>query len=68
MVGFRKQIGYFVTKPQNPKEEIFGVQFKLKYTENGVVIFDECSLAEEWTEETKVPIKKAAKPVEKKPE
>ena len=62
VVGFNKHIGYFVTKPQNPKEEIFGVQFKLKYTEDGLVVFDDCNLVEEWTEETKIPKKKDAKP------
>lgn len=50
VVGFNKHIGYYVTKPQNPKEEIFGVQFKLKYTEDGLVVFDDCNLVEEWTE------------------
>lgn len=49
-MGFNKHIGYYVTKPQNPKEEIFGVQFKLKYTEDGLVVFDDCNLVEEWTE------------------
>ena len=69
-MGFGKHIGYFITKPQNPKCETFGVQFKLKYTEDGIVIFDDCNLIEEWTEETKIPKKKETKPapppVEKK--
>jgi hypothetical protein len=42
--GFKKHIGYYVTKPQNPKEENFGVTFKIKYTEDGLVTFDECQL------------------------
>ena len=61
VVGFNKHIGYFVTKAQNPKEETFGVTFKLKHNENGVIVFDECSLVEEWTEETKTPKKKEVK-------
>ena len=68
MFGFNKHIGYYVTKPQNPKEETFGVTFKLKHNENGVVVFDECSLWEEWMEETKVPKKKEVKKEEKKDE
>ena len=59
--GFRKHIGYYVTKPQNPKEETFGVTFKIKFNEDGLVTFDECALAEEWFEETKVPKKKEKK-------
>lgn len=38
--GYSKQIGYFVTKPQQPKEEAFGATFKIKYTEDGLVVFD----------------------------
>ena len=44
--GFNKHIGYFVTKPQNPKEETFGVSFKINYTEDGLVLFDESNLVE----------------------
>ena len=64
--GFNKHIGYFVTKPQNPKEETFGVSFKIRFNENGLVTFEECCLVEEWFEETKVPKKKEKK--EKKEE
>ena len=35
--------------------------FKIKLTEDGLVAFDECALAEEWFEETKVPKKKEKK-------
>ena len=48
--GFGKQIAYHVTKPQNPKEETFGVSFKIRFNENGLVLFDECNLVEEWIE------------------
>lgn len=48
--GFNKNIAYYVTKAQNPKEENFGVQYKLKYTEDGLITFSDCSLIEEWTE------------------
>jgi hypothetical protein len=51
-------LGYYITKEQKPSKEQFGVTFKLKHNENGVVTFDECSLYEEWTEEVKVPKKK----------
>jgi len=64
--GFGKHIGYYVTKPQNPKEQSFGVAFKLRYNENGLVSFEDCNLVEEWTEETKVPKKKADKKETKK--
>ena len=56
--GFNKHIGYFVTKPQTPKEDTFGVSFKIKYNEHGLVTFEECNLVEEWFEETKIPKKK----------
>ena len=56
--GFNKHIGYFVTKPQQSQHETFGVSFKIRYNDDGLVIFDECALVEEWTEETKVPKKK----------
>lgn len=39
VTGFNKHIGYFVTKPQNPKEEAFGVSFKIKFNEDGLVTF-----------------------------
>jgi hypothetical protein len=57
--GFNKHIGYFVTKPQAPKEETFAVSFKIKYTEDGLVTFEDCTLVEEWFEETKIPKKKS---------
>lgn len=44
--GFNKHIAYYCTKPQHPKEETFGVQFKLKYTEDGLVAFSDCALLE----------------------
>ena len=47
--GFNKNIAYYVTKAQNPKEENFGVQYKLKITEDGLITFSDCSLIEEWT-------------------
>lgn len=46
VTGFKKHIGYFVTKPQNPKEETFGVSFKIKFNDDGLVTFEECSLVE----------------------
>jgi heat shock protein 4 len=58
IVGFGKHIGYFVTKPQNPTTEAFGVTFKIRYTEDGLVTFEECQLVEEWFEESKIPKKK----------
>ena len=64
--GFNKHIGYYVTKPQNPKEQTFGVSFKLKYNENGIVTFEDCNLVEQWVEETKVPKKKTEKKEAKK--
>ena len=66
--GFSKHIGYFVTKPQNPQHETFGVAFKIKYTEDGLVTFEECSLVEEWFEETKTPKKKDDKKKDEKKE
>lgn len=42
--------------------------FKIKYTEDGLVTFDECSLVEEWFEETKTPKKKEEKKKEEKKE
>lgn len=48
--GFNKLIGYFVTKPQHPKEENFGVSFKIKYTDDGLIVFDDCQFIEEWFE------------------
>ena len=37
------------------------MSFKIKFNENGLVTFEECSLVEEWFEETKVPKKKDEK-------
>lgn len=42
--------------------------FKIKYTEDGLVTFEECSLVEEWFEETKTPKKKEEKKKEEKKE
>jgi heat shock protein 4 len=66
--GFRKHIGYYKTPAQNPTHETFGVSFKIKFTESGLIAFEDCNLIEEWTEETKVPKPKAAKKEEKKEE
>ena len=49
-------------------EEAFGATFKIKYTEDGLVVFDQCSLVEEWFEETKIPKKKDEKKKEEKKE
>jgi heat shock protein 4 len=38
--GYSKHIGYFLTKAQEPKEEAYGVTFKIKFTEDGLVVFD----------------------------
>lgn len=38
--GFNRHIGYFVTKPQQPKEETFGVAFKIKFNEDGLITFE----------------------------
>jgi len=66
LTGFRKHIAYYKTPAQNPKQETFAVSFKIKFTENGLVTFEDCNLIEEWTEETKVPKKKEAKKEDKK--
>jgi hypothetical protein len=58
--GFSRYIAYFKTPPQNPKEADFQVVFKIKMTENGILLLEECFLQEEYTEETKVPKPKAA--------
>ena len=47
-----------MTKPQNPGEETFGVSFKIKHNDDGMISFEECNLVEEWTEESKIPKKK----------
>ena len=39
VIGFNKQIGYYKTPAQNPQHESFGVSFKIKLTENGLVTF-----------------------------
>lgn len=57
-MGFNKHIGYYKTPAQNPQHETFGVSFKIKFTENGLITFEDCALVEEWTEETKIPKKK----------
>lgn len=48
--GFNKHIGYYKIPAQNPQHENFGVSFKIKYTESGLITFEECALIEEWTE------------------
>ncbi len=46
IVGFNKHIGYFVTKPQNSQYETFGVSFKIKHNDDGLITFEECNLVE----------------------
>jgi hypothetical protein len=47
--GFSRYIAYFKTPPQNPKEADFQVVFKIKMTENGILLLEECFLQEEYT-------------------
>lgn len=39
VLGFNKHIGYYKTPAQNPQHETFGVSFKIKFTENGLITF-----------------------------